>query len=95
MYCGVSMQPMPGIPRHKRLQFHILRRCAKYRTQSGTTLTARPAMPPPAKPTSTARPPTARPSRPTPASSEPASRKPRPVVCKKRAGDSFKKHFLH
>ena len=29
-FCGMKMRPASGIPRNKRLQFHILRRCPKY-----------------------------------------------------------------
>ena len=33
-FCGVAMGPARGIPKHQRLQFHILRRCPRYRNRS-------------------------------------------------------------
>ena len=37
-FCGMKMGPASGIPRNKRLQFHILRRCPKYAALSSGPL---------------------------------------------------------
>ena len=94
-FCGVSMRPIQGVPKHMRLQHHILRKCAKYMPASPTSLpgevprrTALPAAPTPTL---------ADPTQPTPSGHSEYARmrnavKPKPVICKKKAGKS---HFDH
>ena len=92
------MQPTPGIPRNRRLQHHILRRCSKYKDVTLAASSPVLQMPPPQAPASTAPPPAIAPR--PPASMSPASRappaspapvppstaRPTPVICKKRSG---------
>ena len=74
------MKATAGIPKKQRLQYHVLRRCSKYkdmlevtRRQEGPPPQQRPASPSPV-PQVTARPST-------------ASQRPKPVKCKKAKGD--------
>ena len=41
-FCGLEMGPMTGIPKSKRLQYHILRKCKKYPPSRPATSTATP-----------------------------------------------------
>ena len=80
-FCGLMMGPASGIPRNKRLQFHILRRCQKY-VQTTTIPSASFAQVPvrgSAQPS-----PAPAPSAPPPP--VPGSVRPEPVVCKKKKG---------
>ena len=80
-FCGLMMGPASGIPRNKRLQFHILRRCEKY-VQTTTIPSASFAQVPvrgSAQPC-----PAPAPSAPPPP--VPGSVRPEPVVCKKKKG---------
>ena len=74
-FCGLTMKPAKGIPKQKRLQFHILRRCPKYRQQCDADLgQSSPALP---------RPPSGRaaaPQPPRPSTSTTATVRPQPLT---------------
>ena len=82
------MKPISGVPKKKRLQFHILRRCPKYRLSasfsSALPSTPSPAVPPIERP-SLSDMPTSRLSQPV-ASETRQTKRPMPVTCKKKIG---------
>ena len=86
-FCGLEMGPMIGIPKSKRLQYHILRKCKKY--PPSIPATSRTTPPPPPPPPTMPVPPTGSSDTVEANKSYRTQRdsvKPKPKVCKKKKG---------
>ena len=89
-FCGLAMGPTRGVPKHQRLQHHILRKCTKYLNTPEKTQPSISQPLPPSSPPSPAAPPSYVNRR--------NAVKPKPVTCKKKKGEcthviAFGEHF--
>ena len=98
-FCGLAMGPMRGVPKHQRLQHHILRKCMKYQNTTEHSEPTQPSSSQPLPPSSSTSPsPPPGPSAPPSYTSKRNAVKPKPVTCKKKKSEcthvvAFGEHF--